>query len=84
LPLSRAVVLALAGLLLATGARGKDHDFGRSLEDGAAPEVLGRAVAGVFTASRFVEGPGSGRWATTSSTASAAAEESLASRRASG
>jgi membrane-associated phospholipid phosphatase len=34
-----------------------DHDFGKSLEDGAAPEVLGLAVAGVFTAGRFVEGP---------------------------
>jgi membrane-associated phospholipid phosphatase len=34
-----------------------DHDFGKSLEDGAAPEVLGLAVAGVFTAGRFVESP---------------------------
>jgi membrane-associated phospholipid phosphatase len=33
-----------------------DHDFGQSLEDGAAPEVLGLAVAGVFTAGRFAEG----------------------------
>jgi membrane-associated phospholipid phosphatase len=34
-----------------------DHDFGKSLEDGAAPEVVGLAVAGVFTAGRFVEAP---------------------------
>jgi membrane-associated phospholipid phosphatase len=34
-----------------------DHDFGQSLEDGAAPEVVGLAVAGVFTAGRFVETP---------------------------
>jgi membrane-associated phospholipid phosphatase len=34
-----------------------DHDFGQSLEDGAAPEILGLAVAGVFTAGRFAEGP---------------------------
>jgi membrane-associated phospholipid phosphatase len=34
-----------------------DHDFGQSLEDGAAPEVVGLAVAGVFTAGRFVEAP---------------------------
>jgi membrane-associated phospholipid phosphatase len=30
-----------------------DHDFGQSLEDGASPEVVGLAVAGVFAASRF-------------------------------
>ena len=34
-----------------------DHGFGQSLEDGASPEVLGLAVAGVFTAGRFAEGP---------------------------
>ena len=34
-----------------------EHGFGRSFEDGAAPEVLGLAVAGVFTAGRFVEAP---------------------------
>ena len=34
-----------------------DHDFGKSLEDGAAPEVVGLVVAGVFTTGRFVEAP---------------------------
>jgi membrane-associated phospholipid phosphatase len=34
-----------------------DHDFGQSLEDGARPELLGLVVAGVFTATRFVEAP---------------------------
>jgi membrane-associated phospholipid phosphatase len=34
-----------------------DHGFGKSLEDGAAPEVLGLVVAGVFTTGRFVEAP---------------------------
>jgi hypothetical protein len=34
-----------------------EHDFGKSLEDGAAPEVLGLVVAGVFTTGRFVEAP---------------------------
>lgn len=34
-----------------------DHDFGKSLEDGAAPEVVGLAVAGVFAAGRMAEGP---------------------------
>ena len=34
-----------------------EHGFGKSFEDGAAPEVLGLAVAGVFTAGRFVEAP---------------------------
>jgi membrane-associated phospholipid phosphatase len=34
-----------------------EHDFGESLEDGAAPEVLGLVVAGVFTTGRFVEAP---------------------------
>jgi len=34
-----------------------DHDFGKSLEDGAAPEVLGIGVAAVFTAGRFASGP---------------------------
>jgi hypothetical protein len=34
-----------------------DHAFGKSFEDGAAPEVLGLVVAGVFTTGRFVEAP---------------------------
>ena len=34
-----------------------EHAFGKSLEDGAAPEVLGLVVAGVFTTGRFVEAP---------------------------
>jgi hypothetical protein len=34
-----------------------EHGFGKSLEDGAAPEVLGLVVAGVFTTGRFVEAP---------------------------
>jgi len=34
-----------------------EHSFGKSLEDGAAPEVLGLAVAGVFATGRFVEAP---------------------------
>jgi hypothetical protein len=34
-----------------------EHDVGKSLEDGAAPEVLGLVVAGVFTTGRFVEAP---------------------------
>jgi membrane-associated phospholipid phosphatase len=34
-----------------------DHGFGKSLEDGASQVVLGVAVAGVFSAGRFVEAP---------------------------
>lgn len=34
-----------------------EHGFGKSLEDGASPAVVGLAVAGVFTASRFSEAP---------------------------
>jgi hypothetical protein len=34
-----------------------EHGFGKSLEDGAAPEVLGLVVAGVFTTGRLVEAP---------------------------
>lgn len=34
-----------------------EHDFGTSLEDGAAPEIVGLAVAGVFTAGRLSDGP---------------------------
>jgi membrane-associated phospholipid phosphatase len=34
-----------------------DQDFGKSLEDGAAPEVVGLVVAGVFATGRLVEGP---------------------------
>lgn len=34
-----------------------EHGFGKSFEDGAAPEVLGLVVAGVFTTGRLVEAP---------------------------
>jgi len=34
-----------------------EHAFGKSFEDGAAPEVLGLVVAGVFTTGRLVEAP---------------------------
>ena len=34
-----------------------DHDFGKSLEDGAEPALIGAAVAGVFIGGRFAEGP---------------------------
>jgi membrane-associated phospholipid phosphatase len=32
-----------------------DHDFGASLEDGAAPTVVGAGVAALFVSGRFVE-----------------------------
>jgi membrane-associated phospholipid phosphatase len=32
-----------------------DHDFGASLEDGAAPTVMGAGVAALFVSGRFVE-----------------------------
>ena len=34
-----------------------DHDFGKSFEDGARPELVGLAVAGVFVGGRFAESP---------------------------
>jgi len=34
-----------------------DHGFGKSLEDGASPAILGAAVAGVFVAGRLSSGP---------------------------
>lgn len=34
-----------------------DHGVGRGLEDGAAPPLIGAAVAGVFVVGRFAEGP---------------------------
>jgi membrane-associated phospholipid phosphatase len=34
-----------------------DHGFGQAVEDVAAPEVVGLAVAGVFTVGRFVDAP---------------------------
>lgn len=34
-----------------------DHDFGKSFEDGAKPELVGAVVAGVFVGGRFMESP---------------------------
>jgi membrane-associated phospholipid phosphatase len=42
---------------IANGIAGPEHDFGKSLESGASPAVIGGLVAVLFAAGRTVDGP---------------------------